>query len=130
MSEEKAKAREFWLVRDIKTNTWIVSEHKIKWADVKLGNERHHVVEYSALEAAEKKIKELEAKLWVAKDNSLRTYDGLADKADKYDEANEMLEKMAAALLLYKDICTWKDESGDEFIAAKALKEYEDWKKR
>lgn len=82
------------------------------------------------LHEAQKEIAELEAKLWVAKDSALRTYDGLADKADKYDEANEMLEKMAAALLLYKDICTWKDESGDEFIAAKALKEYEDWKKR
>jgi hypothetical protein len=31
-------------------------------------------------------IRKLEAKLWVANDTRLRTYDGLTDKADKYDE--------------------------------------------
>lgn len=84
------------------------------------------------LQAAEKKIKELEAKLWVAKDSALRTYDGLADKADKYDEANEMLEKMATALSVL-EICDGVEKlAGRQTndVAKEALKQYEEWKKR
>lgn len=131
MSEEKAKAREFWiyeapgsLVNDnILRITRSAPTKEITWPEV-------HVIEYSALEASEQKIKELEAKLWVAKDNSLRTYDGLAEKADKYDEAKEMLEKMATAI----NKAIYNDDYGSEVdeIPMDTLRnirrEYEEWK--
>lgn len=143
MSEEKAKPMEYWLVRDVRLNIWRVSEVKVKWSDVNLGDEKRHVVEIQALRDAEARIKELEAKLWVAKDNSLRTYDGMAEKADKYDEAKEMMEKMAVALKKISDPRKQRDMSqlasnpprngavyDIQLISIGALKEYEEWKRK
>lgn len=43
-------------------------------------------------------LAEANAKLWVAKDSQLRTYDGLAEKAARVDEVEEKLEVARAAL--------------------------------
>lgn len=45
-------------------------------------------------EELKKEIALLKAKLWVAKDSQLRTYDGLTEKADKYDLAVQALKKI------------------------------------
>lgn len=50
------------------------------------------------LAAAEKENTELKAKLWVAKDSQLRTYDGLTEKADKYDALLSLAREMRSAL--------------------------------
>jgi hypothetical protein len=44
------------------------------------------------VEELEERIKQLEAELWVARDSALRTYDGLAQKADMADELAEALK--------------------------------------
>ncbi len=38
------------------------------------------------LSNAEQRLRKQSAELWVAKDSQLRTYDGLAEKADKFDD--------------------------------------------
>jgi hypothetical protein len=49
------------------------------------------------VEELEERIKQLEAQLWVARDSALRTYDGLAQKADMADELAEALEQMISS---------------------------------
>lgn len=123
MSEEKAKAREF-----IIPATWQVDGKKYTDSDVALVilKQDHE----AALLEAQKEIAELKAKLWVAKDSSLRTYDGLAEKADKYDEAKEILEKMVAQLeSISKNSCCEQCQQA-KLVASEALKQYEEWKKR
>jgi uncharacterized coiled-coil protein SlyX len=74
---------------------------------------------------AHERIKELEAQLYIAKDSALRAYDGLADKADKYDVTKKKLDIAFEAL---KDIrWSWENDAGracDE-IARQALEEIE-----
>lgn len=123
MSEEKAKAREF-----IIPATWQVDGKKYTDSDVAtvILKQDHE----AALQEAQKEIAELKAKLWVAKDNALRNYDGLAEKADKYDEAKEMLEKMASAI----NKAIYNDDYGSEAdeipmdTLRNIIREYENWK--
>lgn len=49
-------------------------------------------------DALTKELAETKAKLWVAKDSALRTYDGLAQKADKYDALFSRNAKLVEAL--------------------------------
>lgn len=63
------------------------------------GEDTVKVVDIESYEAALQLIKELEAKLWVAKDSQLRTYDGLAERADQADELKKKLELAIAHLV-------------------------------
>lgn len=54
-------------------------------------------------ELAESRIRELEAQLWVAKDAQLRTYDGLAQKADRADRYEAALRAIVDAFLYLDD---------------------------
>lgn len=46
----------------------------------------------------QKEIRKLKAENWVLKDNSLRTYDGLAQRADRADKLEEKLQNILTAL--------------------------------
>lgn len=50
------------------------------------------------IEALKAENAKLKAELWTAKDAQLRTYDGLAQKADKYDALKEQAEALVEAL--------------------------------
>lgn len=56
------------------------------------------------LQALKEENTKLKAQLWVANDARLRTYDGLAQKADKYDEVVKRLEAVKASLNKCKDL--------------------------
>lgn len=62
----------------------------------------------------EKENKILSAKLWVAKDSALRTYDGLTDKASKYEALEAKLKVAINAL----KICA---ENGSRLVARETL---------
>jgi hypothetical protein len=72
------KPREFWI--NEYTGTASTVEESIN------NGYDTHVIEYSSYEALQKELAETKAKLWVVKDSQLRTYDGLAQKADRADE--------------------------------------------
>lgn len=82
------------------------------------------------LEAANAEIAKLKAENWVLNDNNLRTYDGLAQKADKYDEARELLSTISESLITYMK---WARNEGSldserAAKAAEALALYEKWR--
>lgn len=133
MSEEKAKAREWTLVFTTNLQGEEMNPHVLDGPIISGYEAEVKVVEISALQEAQKEIAELKAKLWVAKDNALRTYDGLAEKADKYDEAKEMLEKMASALeKIQRKSAHMKSEYAGKINqqSTEARKQYLEWKKR
>ncbi len=47
----------------------------------------------------EEEISQLKAQNWVLKDNSLRTYDGLAQKADKFDKLKDTCQNTVGSWL-------------------------------
>lgn len=53
------------------------------------------VAEYDALKEENSKLR---AQLWVANDSSLRTYDGMADKADRYDKLLEAVNSAISSI--------------------------------
>ncbi len=138
------KPREWWIRSDVGAfHDWIAIDsdpkdsdgiHVIEYSEYeRLQNEcwdinvqaGHYRVEIDKLTPLlnviadqEKRIDELKAENWVLRDTNLRTYDGLTDKADKYDEtvakltiAREALEKISGVTVTgldqgssYKDI--------------------------
>ena len=46
------KAREFWLIRDVRRNCYEACTIKPSWNEIKLGDERIHVIEHSAYQMA------------------------------------------------------------------------------
>jgi hypothetical protein len=105
MSDEKPKAappRDWWIETSL--GGPITGEGDYATIHSKADSDfRVHVIEYSYAQALEAKCAELEARLWVAKDSQLRTYDGLTDKADKYDALESRCQKLEAALQFYAD---------------------------
>lgn len=63
--------------------------------------ERSHYYVKSVAEKAIAAIQKLEAQLWVARDSQLRTYDGLATKADNYDDLKVHTDQLVDAIEKY-----------------------------
>jgi hypothetical protein len=95
------KPREFWLI------PWSVG---YECRTNKPDGTFIHVIEKSAYDELEAKLKKTEAKLWIAKDSQLRTYDGLAQKADRTEE-------LEAKLKIAVDTLTAKRFSRDKSFA-------------
>lgn len=67
------------------------------------------------------------ARLWVAQDAQLRTYDGMAEKADAYDDMKAKLEKATRALKELKSLGNeYASGAVIEGVADKALSEIEE----
>lgn len=47
-----SKAREFWAVRNVRTDSYELHTTKPKWGEIPLGDERIHLVEYGAYQKA------------------------------------------------------------------------------
>ena len=70
--------------------------------------ERQNVALHEKLTAAESKIKELE---WVAKDNSLRTYDGLTEKIAEQEMEIKKLREGLIAYGTHHNHCSYGHDS-------------------
>ncbi len=88
---------------------------KLDWIKVQdeiIRNEKNNV---EALTDVARKLKSKTAKLkaqnWVLKDNNLRTYDGMAQKADAYDDAIKEIERLKERIIA-KQMASNNQKSG------------------
>lgn len=141
---EIKKPREYWIEfgGDPSNDKEVYKRYSatVPFKPCSLSDEVIHVIEKSAYdklkESENKKIMELmtaigtlvdnetelKIKLRIAHDSQLRTYDGLADKADKYDAAIGQCEQLVSAL----DRIITAGMPGT--IAEEALADYEAWR--
>jgi len=61
----------------------------------------------SEIEELQSKLKKTEAELWAAKDARLRTYDGLAQKADKADKLEAQLKAAVEVMKAVRSHLGW-----------------------
>jgi hypothetical protein len=109
MSDEK-KPREFW-IHEITTE--INGDIQVAFT--------FHVIEKSAYDKLTAENAKLRAENYVLRDQGLRTYDGLAQKADRADELQRKLEIATRALTSIEDTSTQYDNNTAWRIANIAL---------
>lgn len=110
------KAREFWIGQRTMLQNGITSHVEFLVEQVPVEGFTH-VIEHSAYLELQQQLAKAKAELWVAKDSALRTYDGLAQKADKADEFAKQISQLQQELKFVK-----ADKSVDNFDAFLKLK--------
>lgn len=66
----------------------------------------------------EAEISQLKSKLWVSNDAQLRTYDGLAQKADRHDRMEAALRALVDAFVVYEGDAEAAADQAEEALEA------------